>query len=414
MSKMFVNTIDLVLSEHEPGNPVEILRETRAGEMFVDKYGRELTISAGDLDEFAANFEAGLAQQEVPIDIDHEKGKSAGWFKKMWTEIREFSFAGDDGPVVEQLKVLKALPDWNKLGRELVGEQIYRYLSAWLDLANKVVKSVSLCNFPAVKGLAAAELADGMVGSVRIREYLSAKMHAHFTGIADSWAASGMLSTEERKLLSGAIGAALDAFAENTGDVGERLIQVRGPDLDYYYSDGQPSSDADHQEAERSMTMPKSEEELRAELRAEMEAELAKQTEQEAEMRERIYKEERERILAEVERRNGFVEFAEQVCNPEQGAGLAEKPEDVVAFLMSLPAERVDEAKRMLSAKVVEFGEIGSSRDGQEATDNLPSWAAVLLRDWVGSGLDVAEFFEANKAELGEAEQYDLSEFKSE
>jgi phage I-like protein len=128
--------------ELSEGQPVEVLRSGT----FLDRNGREVKVSEEDLSQFVAAFQAGATGQDVPIDIQHERAEAAGWIKKIYLE---------DGRLL-------ALPDWNELGKRLVKERIYRYLSATIDMVQKAIKSVSLVNFPAVKGLKPVELSEGV------------------------------------------------------------------------------------------------------------------------------------------------------------------------------------------------------------------------------------------------------------
>ena len=134
----------VMIAEFAEGRPVEVLRTGS----FVDMYGLDVTIDVELMDEMVVNFAAGAAGQEVPVDIDHYKSEAAGWVTALYRE-------GDR---------LFAQIDWNELGAQLVGGRVYRYVSAFLDLTSKVLKSVSLVNFPAVKGLAPVELSEGVFG----------------------------------------------------------------------------------------------------------------------------------------------------------------------------------------------------------------------------------------------------------
>jgi len=414
------------------GTPVEVLRVGT----FTDMRGREVEIGENDLDAYVANFAAGVAGQEIPVDVDHELGQAAGWLRKLWREGEK----------------LLASVEWNELGKTLVGEARYKYISAAIDLAEKFLLSISLTNFPAVPGLAPvalsrdaqtfevepgllawlarlpavlgvrgaegahagaplpAALADGVAGSVRIGEYLQARIHKAFTNIADELAASGMLSVEERKELSGAIGAALETFAGQAGEAAERMISVGGPDL-YMYSQraGREAATSGTEVSE----MGKSEEELREEIRQEEAANLARERKAEAELRKQIRAEERELLEAERARHDELVTFAQTVCGGEGGQGLSEPVEEVVAFLEAVPEAAQAQARRMLQAKVVDFGEVGSRRDGEPGGNGrLDPRIAAMLQKWVDGGESVEAFFEANP-EIGEMSGYDLAEFRA-
>jgi hypothetical protein len=417
-----VNLLFIQLQEASD-KPVEVLR---TGE-FVDRFGKEVTITETDLDEFITNFEAGAPGQDVPVDIQHERGEAGGWIKQLKREGNK----------------LLAWVDWNDLGKQLVGDKVYKYLSATLDMANKVVKSVSLVNFPAVKGLKAvelsegifayeqqgffeviqeivtgilkrekpAELADGIPGSVTISQFLQASIHKVFTNIADNLALSGYLGDDERKALSSAIGDALETFSTKTGEAGMRMIPSPNYYPDHYFSErGDSPSEV------KTMTDQEKEElrkKIREEERARVEAELSQKHQQETELREQIRQEERKAAEAELkeryERRAELTEFANQICG-EDGVALSAKPEEVVEFLEALPADKVEVGKRLLKAKVVDFSERGHGGDTNNGKLKVPDHARA---DIISGELTLKELFDANVLP-GKAEDYDLSEFNAE
>ncbi len=141
-----------VLSEAvEAGRPVEVLRVGT----FVDMHGTEVVITEEVIDQLVANFEAGAAGQEVPLDIMHRRDEAAGWVRRVWREGER----------------MWAEVEWNALGQKLVGDRIYRYLSATFHLAERVLKSISLVNFPAVKGLQPVALGEEQVFLYQLREF---------------------------------------------------------------------------------------------------------------------------------------------------------------------------------------------------------------------------------------------------
>lgn len=109
---------------------------------FRDSRGREFVITVDLLDALVRNFEGNAAAQEIPVDIMHRKDEAAGWINRIYR-------VGE---------VLYAQPNWNGLGRQLVGDKIYRYVSATIDMAGRVLRSISLTNFPAVTDLTPLEL----------------------------------------------------------------------------------------------------------------------------------------------------------------------------------------------------------------------------------------------------------------
>ena len=423
---VFYRTSLLNLAE-EDAKPVEVLRTGT----FIDRNGKEVEITGDDLDAFVTNFKAGAAGQEVPIDIDHERREAGGWIKSL---VRN----GDR---------LLAEIDWNELGRQLVGDKVYRYMSATIDLAAKTIKAISLVNFPAVKGLKPVELsegifgfeqqgffeviydmvasivklpkpielADGMPGSVTISQFLQASIHKIFTNHADNLALAGYLSDDERKQLSSAIGDALETFSGNVGEAGNRIIPAR----EYWPNDfSEPTGNqtAKSTEGENDMTeQEKAElrEQIRDEERKKVEAELTQKQQAEAELREQIRKEEKEKAEAELkakfERRQGFAEFAEKICNGP--VALSVKPEEVVEFMEQLPDDAaVEQAKTLFQAKIVQFQERGSNGDGRPSLKPLPDYAR---KDVVAGDLTIKELFDAKVID-GKPEEYDLAEFSTE
>lgn len=148
------------LSQVTDSKPVEILR---TGD-FVDRNGRQVQVVDGDIDIFVAHFEANLAGQEIPIDIQHKRDRAAGWVRNLVSDFRDIVISeldeetGEIQERVERVKILLGEIDWNSLGKQLVGDRVYRYLSGSIDIARKTIRSISLVNFPAVKGLLPVEL----------------------------------------------------------------------------------------------------------------------------------------------------------------------------------------------------------------------------------------------------------------
>jgi hypothetical protein len=421
--------VDFLFTEFQEGKPVEVIR---TGE-FVDRYGRDVEVTMEDLDAYVANFEAGAAGQEVPVDVLHERAEAAGWVQSLWRE-------GDR---------LLAMVDWNEFGKQLVGDKVYRYISATIDTAKKVLKSISLVNFPAVKGLRPVELsdgayalesggmrslgrkildgiaaglarydlADGEPGTVTISGYLQARMHRQFTTIADDLAASGYLSVEERIGLSSAIGDALEVFANNVGEAGNRMIRVDVPIFGAYFGGADEGDyELEDDEEEGGETEPSKEVEMglteqeRAELRNELRQEILAEFEQKEQTRAELAEELRVEVEAEMaahfERKRELGEFAAEVCGGD--AGLSIDPDELVELMAELDQETADRMKGILKAKVVPFRELGSSREGQGDKKELPAEYAEAL----DAGEIELSDLQSSILELGDLDQYDLSKWQ--
>lgn len=459
--------MDFLFAEFAEGTPVEVLR---AG-TFVDRNGKTVEVAEGDLEAFAANFAAGAAGQEVPIDVNHEKGEAAGW-------VRELRL--DEGRLV-------AVPEWNELGKRLVGERIYRYVSATIDLAKKVIKAISLVNFPAVKGLKPVELSEGVYrleeghGLVeqivaRLNEILGKREDEVEFVIRQEGEEWCLYSSDGSRKLGcyptreGAVrrerqvqyfknrrlgdGEFEGEWAELQGNIraiinkwrswaGSHTACVRGlrgkPGIGdaealcawlHKQAEGKwPAEGSEYEPtvvelealaialsdviAERSNDMTDEERaKLEEEIREKIVAEMAEKEKTVAELTEEIRTKVEAEMAEKYERRKVLVEFAAELCSGD--TGLSARPEEVVEFLETLPEEQVEKAKGLLKSKVVDFTEHGSSQDGKAKRKALPTLLGKELRKWVDAEQSIAEFFEVNKDVLGEMGQYDLSEFEKE
>lgn len=371
----------LMLAALAEGAPVEVLRVGS----FVDMHGTDVDVDVAFLDAMVSNFDAGAAGQDVPIDVDHELGEAAGWVTRIWREGER----------------LLATVDWNELGVKLVGEKLYRYVSAYIDMVGKVLRSVSLVNFPAVKGLAPVELkqlAEGVYGfkDVPVRDVLRARMHQTFVGAVDQLGVDGVIDEAMRQRALSAVESAVDAFYQALE--GLEATTWRPDSADVYFVSSQKEGHMD-------------EVALREQIRNEVMAEIQARQVTEAALREQLRAELLPQIEAEVARHQELVAFAAEVTSG--AVALAMPADEVVAFLEALPVDQIARAQAMLKAKIVELGERGSAGSGrgdnQVVTLDAPILAA--LREWVAAGGKVAEFFTVNKDELGEMAQYDLSEF---
>lgn len=324
----------------QEGEPVEFLRVGT----FTDAHGREVEVTREDLEALVANFEAGTAGQEVPIDVDHEKGEAAGWVTEIWRR-------GDR---------LLARVDWNSLGEELVGERVYRYLSATIDTARQVLKSISLVNFPAVKGLQPVELAEG-----------------------------GYTMKLEQSLVERIVSAVRGVFEQ---------VEAGEEDAEEDVLDQQASN-----EEEEAMN----EDELREQIREEVLAELEEEERTRAELREQVREEVEAAFLAERETVAELTEFAEWIS-------LAAEPETVAELMARMDEERREAWQEVLEAGYVDLSERGSSREGQGGAAEMAQPYKRQIREWLESGRELEEWFDINEDVVGAMEQYDLTEFEEE
>ena len=385
----------------EGGKAVEVLRPGT----FRDRNGQVVEIAEEDLDAFVANFEAGAAGQDVPVDVLHERAEAAGWVKRLFREG----------------ETLLAEIDWNALGTQLVGDKVYRYLSATIDMAQKLIKSISLVNFPAVKGLAPVELSEGVYTLTRSPGLVRAIINAVTTAFLSEKEEEGDVELVIRKEEDEIVVYTADGervlgrfpFGEGTEYADEEAAraaaQEREREVRYFKKEAAESDDKE------SGAMTEEElREMREQIRGEIEAEMAEEAQTLAEMREQVKAELEVELEERFAERQKLVEFAEEVCGRE-GLALSVKPDEVVEALEAIPAgperERVME---ILKAPIVEMGERGSGREGRGGKRALEEPYAGQLREWLAAGFELGAWFEENADVVGAQGDYELSEFEGE
>lgn len=107
--------VPIVLGE-EGGLPAEIM-VLPVGEWETIKYGM-VTVTVEHIKEMIANFYKGV-RVGVPIDVDHDAGKAAGWIKDLMNK--------DD-------RSLWARVEWTPYGEELLRGRLYRFFSPEFSL----------------------------------------------------------------------------------------------------------------------------------------------------------------------------------------------------------------------------------------------------------------------------------------
>ena len=109
---------------------------------FTDMLGRDVDLKASDGAEFIVNtldaIEATRTESGelvgLPIDAgDHDKGDAAGW-------IVGAELVGD---------IIRLIPKWTEIGREMITKGIRRFFSPTVNLADKVILGGALVNWPA-------------------------------------------------------------------------------------------------------------------------------------------------------------------------------------------------------------------------------------------------------------------------
>jgi hypothetical protein len=312
--------------------------------------GREVDIKASDKDDFLANtlsaIEATTAESGevvgLPIDAgNHDKGDAAGW-------IVGAELVGD---------IIRFIPKWTVIGRELIAEGIRRFFSPTVNLRDKVILGGALVNWPA---------STDKMGRVLLRPIeLSNNIHS----------------------------IEVDTMSDN--DKTDEKVPAAT-------SDGkQPEPAAKQATMDLTKAEPLHPEliaELRTQIRDDVRAEL------QAEYKAQLVRDKEQRHIAD---------FARRMTGGSADAprGLPVGVEEIETFLADLPQAQREAVESILTRTVekglVEFGEVGHSKRFVNKGKLDPAIASSLTQ-WVESGLSVDRFFVENP-ELGDASQYDLS-----
>jgi len=278
---------------------------------------------------------------------------------------------------------------------------------------------VSLVNFPAVKGLKPVELGEG-VYSFQAAPGLVETLVARVTQVMDVLGKGEnpppeevekadirkegneivLYSSDGEKVLSFPFGESMEYATEEAAREAALKAWLHTVVEDVIYQNSGGNTMTDEERAA-----------LKEQLRQEILTEMADEQQTLAELREQVRVEVEAEMAEKMAKRTKLREFAEEVTGSD--FGLAAKPEEIVELLEVIEdEEHLQKIQAMLKAKVVDFSERGSSREGQGGKQKLPAVYVELARTWQEQGHDLTEFFEVNKDELGSMDQYDLNEFE--
>jgi hypothetical protein len=265
--------------------------------------------------------------------------------------------------------------NWTEFGKQLVSDKVYKYLSATIDKARWVLKSISLVNFPAVKGLPPVELAE------YVHESVPPDTEARPTQTSDETAEVAPTIVEESPM-SEEIKVVPEAQPETpaTPPIPKTPVVLSDSDVARMRTD------------------------MEQEMRATLMAEYARLEETKAAM----FAE----LMAKVREEREVVEFAEAATGSGRYA-LPTKADDLKNVLMDLPKDKrarvMNILKNVVEHGTVDFTEHGTT-GGKAVKKTLDPEIAIALRGHLNSGGTMDIFFDANK-ELGAMSDYDLAEF---
>jgi hypothetical protein len=338
---------------------------------FRDMLGREITLDADDAGDYVANTTLAIEATRtdsgelvgLPIDAQgHDKGDGAGW-------IVGVELVGD---------IIRLVPKWTKIGRELIGEGIRRFFSATIDTSNKVVLGGTLTNWPATRDennrmmLKPIELERGIFTVDELETE------------PESSDAPIIISEEENMP---------DEILEDEGEVIVEAVT-------------QPEPTPELAELPPDLTA-----ELMQQVRAAGEAGPAQLTQ----IVNRIADQQADRRLAQLvdadRRKWEITELAAKLTGNGERA-LPVKVATITDFLLSLDPEQFVMAKSIFETisqnGLIEFTEMGHGRRLRKQP--LPQEYHDMLRRTIKAGNDVDEFF--NLAGLSDPSDYDLSQFE--
>lgn len=351
-----------------------------AGE-FTDMHGRAVKITRANLAEIVKNTTALLETTRteggelagLPIDeVQHNKGHASGW-------IVGVELVGD---------VLRIIPQWTELGRDLITKKIQRYFSATVDLAKQVLYGGTLTNWPATR--------DNKTGRVLLRpielaEQATAENETPELPIPPNMENKIMtveLTQEVQDLISAKIsegiaaGLAAQPKQETQVDLSQ-LVEAFGLNTEKAEAQG-----LNHLN------------------------ELAKQVEAQVNLR-------WQNILAEKQRENRYTELATKVTGgtTEYPRALPVTMDALKAALLKLPADQaqfwMDLCQNIVKSGLTEFAELGHGRDQKQGTRLLSESDKKQLKQFMKEGGTLDEFFAINAEFIGEQDTYNLSEFSS-
>jgi hypothetical protein len=341
---------------------------------FVDMYGRKTTFEPAELMAYVTNTKRALESTRdasgqivgFPIDaLNHDNKQAAGW-------IVDVSLAlGRD--------IIEFTPRWNDLGRDLIGRDVMRYFSPSIDIANKVILGGSLTNWPATRTTDHQLLLKPVELSAQMSTYDDSANPVVMLGNVIA-----QMITELKSVLSGR-----QSPDNQTAQEGENM-------------DPETTTTTEAPVAEvvtlAAPTIP-----AVVDLSSPDVMQLINERAEAA-------------LLAEREQKAHIAQLATRLTGgtTEKPVGLTVGHDRIVSFLSALPTELLSEAEAILLSAAehaaVSFEEIGHSRTIQ-GTQQLPDSIKPVLSAWLGRGLSLEKFFEANSVELGVMSDYDLSQF---
>jgi hypothetical protein len=333
---------------------------------FRDMLGREIELDADDAGDYVDNTQAAIDATTtesgelvgLPIDAQgHDKGDGAGWI--VGVELVE--------------GVIRLVPKWTEIGRELISKGIRRFFSATIDVSNKVVLGGTLTNWPATRD----ENNRVMLRPIELESKLQTVQELELADAAPLVESKGGTMPEDIKVekVEKAPAAPVETPPEKAELAPDEMADVMAE-----------FSNASQREPH------------------ELAQDLARRAERMAEAR----------VTKLLDERRSAWEIANLAAQFTGGKqyGLPIGIYELTDFLESLNASQFEAAKKLFSQitdhGLVEFQEVGHSRRLRKQA--LPAEYHDSLRRTLDAGHSAAEYF--TELGLGDGSQFDLSQFE--
>jgi hypothetical protein len=419
--------------------------EGMAAGKFTDMSGQTVEIKSSDLPKIVEHTKASIESTRtesgeivgLPIDPDgHNHAGGAGW-------IVDVSLDSSGTKI-------KFIPKWTEVGLKLIKDNIRRFFSVSLDLANKVILGGSLTNWPATRtkeGKILLRPIELSIAMFAIDESLSEKLqsirNAFYTQFQSSPGSVPMMTSSSPSIYLDKI---FDSYV--ICQEGDNLFKVPytvNADGKYDFASHNkwvkvkiayqeianmtepivPNPDVSKGETQMSeSTTPVTPTNTPAPAATKTDVndprtvnpklyELLQTPEVIQELGRQAEAKAKEMVDAEVSKQR-IVEFATTLVGgtKDHPYGLPVRAEEVVALLVSLPPQQAQAVEMMLTKamKAINFAEMGVNGE-YNAHPRLPEEFRPMLKTWMDSGKELSAFFSANP-EVGSEEDFNLSEFK--
>ena len=432
MIETISNTLYAELAALVDGKPFDGFTHSQ-GDKFIDMRGQEVGVKKSELATYLKNTLAAIGATRtedgevvgLPIDSSNHDHQDAAGF------IVDAELVGE---------VIRLTPKWTELGLEKVGKGLRRMFSAVFNPVRKVIMGGSLTNWPAALDqksgnvlLRPIELSQGFfmaekVKSESLKDVTSSEVITTTSGSDGHLVtvASGgeLLLPKNIQSLSiesqteteiGELDMSEDAIRkivreEMASDMREELTKLK----DKAESD---AADVESEDSGIEDTMESMLELIGVSNNGQtveaMRTVLARKGQQLKVQAER----EQMLILAQIQREDTIDQFCLAATGGDEKfpVGIPYPADELKAMLMAESFEVAQKWMTVLSAirekGLTEFIEKGHGKR-LTGTATLEAPLAKLLTEWIAKDGSISEFFAVNASELGDMEQYNLSEFK--